>query len=340
MNTKSIALMIYGEEIKDMDAFGEDRKALAELLVKNGFTVKPIFYHDSRREQIETKLSEFNAVQVWVNPFSQGNDRRHLDALLLNIASKGVYVSTHPEVISKIGTKKVLYTTREMEWGGDIKLYSDYNDFEKRFLASMNNTSIRVLKKLKGQSGDGIYKVSLADSGNIRVLPANSPADERMLSREDFHKEFYEYFESGGLLIDQPWSKGIINGMVRCYLTKNKVSGFGYQEAIALCPYTNELNSEIRPTSRRFYFSEYCGLFQDLRQIMESKWIPQLQEIHSIFDEMMPLLWDIDLFINDVNNAHTENKYSICEINVSSVSPFPQSCIPHIVAELNKQLKN
>jgi hypothetical protein len=118
-------------------------------------------------------------------------------------------------------------------------------------------------------------------------------------------------------------------------LTGTKVSGFGYQEAVALCPQSdNPKDSKIRPTSRRFYFSEDCGLFQDLRKIMEEKWVPQLQRIHSISDESMPLLWDIDLFINDINTTQTERKYALCEINVSCVSPFPPSCVNHIVREL------
>jgi hypothetical protein len=159
-----------------------------------------------------------------------------------------------------------------------------------------------------------------------------------MLSVDDFFKEFRRYFENGGMLINQQWVQGITNGMVRCYLTGIKVSGFGYQESNALCPQSDDPASPVRPTSGRFYFSEHCGLFQDLRSIMESKWVPQLQQIHSISDQMMPLLWDVDLFINDVNGQHAEGKYTICEINVSCVSPFPPSCVHHVVGELRKRL--
>jgi hypothetical protein len=52
----------------------------------------------------------------------------------------------------------------------------------------------------------------------------------------------------------------------------------------------------------------------------------------------MPLLWDIDLFINDVNGQCPGNKYTLCEINVSGVSPFPPSCIPYIINELKVTL--
>ena len=202
----------------------------------------------------------------------------------------------------------------------------------------MDNASVRILKQYRGSSGKGIFKISLANNGEyIRVIPAPSPQDGRTISKDEFHREFKQFFEDGGLLVDQEWSQGIINGMVRCYITGNKVSGFGYQESIALCPETTDPD-KIRPVSRRFYFSKDCGLFQDLRNIMESKWIPQLQEIHSISNEAMPLLWDIDLFINEVNSQCPEKKYTLCEINVSCVSPFPPSCIQHIVSGLKEKL--
>jgi hypothetical protein len=140
------------------------------------------------------------------------------------------------------------------------------------------------------------------------------------------------------MLINQQWVPAITNGMVRCYITGNKVSGFGYQESNALCPQPDGKDGEIRPVSERYYFSEDCGLFQDLRQIMEARWIPQLQEIHAISNDMLPLLWDVDLFINDVNAQHAEAKYTLCEINVSCVSPFPPSCIRYVVDALRKRI--
>jgi hypothetical protein len=303
--------------------------------------VESVLYNDSKADELEKDLLRFNAVMVWVNPIEQGFNRSRLDTLLLNIAKNGVYVSTHPEIILKIGTKKVLYSTRNMDWGGDIEIYSEYNDFEKRFLDSLNNSSIRILKQYRGDGGKGVFQIYFEDAGkkSICVIHAPSANEKRILSKDEFNKEFSKYFENNGLLINQKWIQDITNGMVRCYLTGNKVSGFGYQESVALCQYSNDLEAEIRPASGRFYFTEYCGMFQDLRKIMESKWIPQLQEIHSISNEMMPLLWDIDLFINDVNTKETEKKYSLCEINVSCVSPFPPSCINHIADELKKIMK-
>ena len=337
----SIALILYGDENSTRNAFTDDNfKELAESLTKSGFNVESVLYHHSKAKQLETDLERFTAVLSWVNPkerIERGTDNLNLDDILLNISKKGVFVSTHPDIILKIGTKRVLYSTCDMDWGGDTELYADYGDFEKRFVNSLNKSGIRVLKQYRGESGRGIFKVSLDETENVRVVHAVSGDEERIFSKDEFHSEFKKYFENDGLLINQKWAESIVNGMVRCYLTGTKVSGFGYQESVALCP-PDKPGLKIRPTSRRFYFSEECGLFQDLRKIMETKWVPQLQEIHSISDELMPLLWDIDLFIINVNTTHTEEKYTLCEINVSCVSPFPPSCVNHIVKELKKTL--
>src|SRR5215510_12229603 len=49
--------------------------------------------------------------------------RAHLDALLREVAAPGVWVSAHPDVILKMGTKEVLHRTRTMSWGCDTALY-------------------------------------------------------------------------------------------------------------------------------------------------------------------------------------------------------------------------
>jgi hypothetical protein len=38
-------------------------------------------------------------VLVWVNPIHEGRNRALLDALLREVAARGVWVSAHPDVI-------------------------------------------------------------------------------------------------------------------------------------------------------------------------------------------------------------------------------------------------
>src|SRR5690349_11066899 len=71
----------------------------------------------------EPQLATLDGVLVWVNPIHEGRNRVILDELLREIAARGVWVSAHPDVILKMGTKEVLYRTRTMSWGCDTALY-------------------------------------------------------------------------------------------------------------------------------------------------------------------------------------------------------------------------
>jgi hypothetical protein len=59
-------------------------------------------------------MLELDAVLVWVDPIVRGQDRRVLDALLRDVAASGVVVSAHPDVIDAMGTKEILYRTKDL----------------------------------------------------------------------------------------------------------------------------------------------------------------------------------------------------------------------------------
>jgi len=146
------------------------------------------------------------------------------------------------------------------------------------------------------------------------------------------------YFTEGGFLIEQEWNENLINGMVRCYVCGNKVAGFGYQEINALYEADIDGTKVYVPPGKRYYFTENCGLFADLKAIMENSWVPQLQHEQDIADEMMPVIWDADFFINNISSPAAIGKYALCEINVSSVSPFPPGAIRFMVAEVHNRI--
>jgi hypothetical protein len=67
-----------------------------------------------------------------------------------------------------------------------------------------------------------------------------------------------------------------------------------------------------------------------LKQQLESTWITLLRERIGLAHEQLPLLWDCDFMLGDMS-ADGAQSYVLCEINVSSVSPFPPSSIPPLV---------
>src|SRR3546814_10284571 len=64
---------------------------------------------------------------------------------------------------------------------------------------------------------------------------------------------------------------------------------------------------------------------------MEDRWIPEMQRLLSIADHDLPLLWDAD-FLFRPGEAISDGSYALCEINASSVAPFPPSAVQPVAA--------
>jgi hypothetical protein len=322
LNKYSVAFLVFDSSPAGRNALTEEKyKDLAAAFKEKGIIAQSVSYNDGLANELSKSLLQYDAVLVWINPIEQGNDRKILDAMLKHVSSKGCFISTHPDIILKMGTKDILYKTKDMEWGGDINMYESFEDFKDRFPGSLENSGNRVLKQYRGNGGNGVYKINAIPENRISVKHAAGNT-ESIMPEKEFYEEFRSYFQNHGVLIDQQWNKNIKNGMVRCYVSCSIVAGFGYQEINALADL---------PPSKRYYFTESCGLFGDLKQSMENNWIPELKSRLSIADELMPVIWDADFFINSIEPSTAINNYELCEINVSCVSPFPPSAIPYIV---------
>ena len=324
--------MLYCAPGNTRDVFAEEKyRALGESFVESGMSIETVLYNDTLVNSYRDSPKKLDALLVWVNPIEQGHDRKVLDQLLTELDSAGVFVSSLPETIMKIGTKDVLFKTRNLEWGSDVELYATFEDFKDRFPASIINGETRVLKQFRGNGGDGVFKVR-ASGRAILVLHAKRGAVEEKMDADRFFDYFSGYFAGGSPMLNQEWNDNITNGMVRCYMSGKKVAGFGYQEINALYPQ----DGPVSP-GKRFYFTERCALFADLRMLMEERWIDQLLEVSDLDAEKLPVIWDADFFINSMV-PNSPGRYTLCEINVSSVSPFPESAIGFIVNEVQNTL--
>lgn len=337
MNNPSIAILIYADPSSPRDALTEPKYSkLTSQFAARGFDVHSVSYHDSIAIDVVEQLKPFDATLVWVNPIEQGNDRRMLDGMLMDLSAQGHFVSARPDVILKMGTKEILYQSRHETFGTNTKCYSSFNEFKEEFL--QDDAGTRILKKYRGNGGNGVFKINTTHYKNNRIDLTHATDGEHplMMTVNHFFRTFEDYFEQGGMLIDQPWNSNIVNGMVRCYLSGNRVAGFGYQEINALYPI---IDCVFKKPSQRFYYSQDCGLFQDLKVVMENDWIVRLQRLTEIASQDLPVIWDADFFINDVNEKDPAKKYSLCEINASCVSPFPESAIDLIIEEVTNRIR-
>src|SRR5437660_8926772 len=148
-----------------------------EELAALGIDAEPAVYADDIAEEVREQLLAVDGVLVWVDPIHEGKTRSGLDAMLRDVASRGPWVSAHPDVILKMGVKEVLHRTKHLGWGTDTHRYRTATDFDDAFPARLQSAGPRVLKQNRGNDGRGVWKVELvsgpAGRANIvRVLEA------------------------------------------------------------------------------------------------------------------------------------------------------------------------
>jgi len=290
--------------------------AIAHALSEVGLLPESCLYDEAAEPEVRAQLLGVAAALVFVNPLQDGRRRDRLDALLREVAGAGVQVSAHPDVICKLGVKAVLWTTRGLGWGSDVEFHTDPAEFAETFLARLARGP-RVLKPNRGNGGQGVWKVSAAASGQAWVEPADGdPSPRSMTLPALFTARAPDFAEAGGL-VDQAWQPRIGEGMVRCYLSGDRVAGFGRQRVRALAP------ADAGPFGPRLYSGPDDPRFQRLRTLMEQDWTPALCRLLAIAPDALPVIWDADFLLGE-RTADGADRYVLCEINASSAFPIPE----------------
>jgi hypothetical protein len=309
-----------------------------EELAALGIDAQPAVYDDEIVDEVREQLLASNGVLVWVDPIHDGKTRAVLDAMLRDVASRGPWVSAHPDVILKMGVKEVLHRTKHLGWGTDTRLYRTAADFSVAFPSRLQSTGPHVLKRNRGNGGQGVWKVepisALADGTSIvRVLEARRGSMPAEMPLTEFMARCETYFVTDGCIVDQPFQPRLPDGMIRCYMGADKVVGFGHQFIKALIPPPPEGPDapDAQPGPRIMHGAD-APPFQALRAKMEGEWTPQMMAVLGIDVASLPIIWDAD-FLYGPRIASGEDSYVLCEINVSSVFAIPEQA-PAAIARL------
>ena len=291
----------------------------------------PIVYADATVEAAREQLLRADGVLVWVNPITEGRDRAVLDALLREVTDAGVWVSAHPDVVSTLGTKEILYRTRNLGWGSDVRLYDDVAALREA-LPSRLSGGPRVLKRVRGNGGLGVWKVELTEPAArpslarvVRVEHAYDGATKE-LGLDAFVASFAGYLGEGGRLVEQPFLPRAPEGMVRCYLSGKGVVGFGEHvpRGFSAALSSRDASAEAPPSLgfEKLMHGREVSCFRSLRGELETDWIPAMLSLLGLDEGSLPAIWDAD-FIRGAKAADGEDSWVLCEINASCVSPFP-----------------
>jgi hypothetical protein len=317
-----------------------------------GLAVELVGYNVPRADEVRARLLASDGVLAWVDPVRPEGDRVVLDALLREAAAAGAWIGSHPDVIAQMGTKEVLYTTRRLGWGSDTHLYRAPDEFRRLFPARLAAHGIRVLKPSRGNGGLGVWKVTLGDGRGGRPVPGpetmviaqharvrDETREELQLGRFiDRCAAAFAGYGGTGKLIDQAFVRRLGHGIIRCYLIRDKVAGFARQYPPGLSPDERAakgvaLEAEVPaetimglPAAKTMYPPGELA-FARLRGLVEQDWVTGMQAILGLKTDSLPVLWDAD-FLFGPKTPEGQDSYVLCEINASSVIPFPSEAVP------------
>ena len=296
--------------------------ALGEL----GAHTEHVVYADDALDEVRQQLLHLDGVLVWVNPIQDGANRALLDPLLREASEHGAWVSAHPDVIAKMGTKEVLYRTRSLGWGTESDLYASPGELATRFPQNLARSGQLVLKQARGNGGNGVWRVQLPSAST--PVKANTPvrvqdALSRGVSFEDttvgaFLERCNAYFVWSGSVISQAYQPRLPDGMIRCYFVQDRVVGFCHQWPGGLLDVPHV---EPRP-SRDPWEDADAEPYGRLRSLAEGEWVPGMQDLLGLDTASLPLIWDAD-FLYGPGDAAGNDTYVLCEINISCVWPYP-----------------
>jgi len=297
-------------------------------LTARGAVTDPVVYADQTADAARESLLRSAGVLVWVNPITAGRDRTVLDALLRDVAAAGVWVSAHPDVVSTLGTKDVLYHTRALGWGSDVRLYENVASLEEALPSRVASGPI-VLKRARGNGGLGVWKVDLDARGAAPALASTVRIEHahdgtvQVRSLGSFIADFAGYFADGGRLVEQPFLPRVAEGMVRCYLSGRTVAGFAEHLPRGFLG-TSPAHGDGAPALgfEKEMHGPDAPAFRALRAALESDWIPGMQRLLGVDTDSLPAIWDADFLRGPEPGG---DSWVLCEINASCVSPFPDA---------------
>src|SRR5262245_37852606 len=235
----TVALLYPGDRAaRDRSDPAESRfAALFATFAAAGVHAQPAVWHDDFADEVAAQLLRVDAVLVWCNPVEDGRRRDRLDALLRNVARAGVFVSTHPDTILRLGTKDVLFNTRDLPFGSDVERIDSLDQLATELPSRLDNGP-RVLKQHRGHGGIGVWRAQWDEPRlrTVRLRHAQRGSEEETVDWPTLLARLAPYFEpaQGGHMIDQAWQPRLAEGMVRAYLIGDGVGGFGHQPVNAL----------------------------------------------------------------------------------------------------------
>src|SRR5437660_11708220 len=118
-----VAMMFAGDPSTHATVRLEETRlgSIAKALRDVGLDVEAASYADEVADEVREQLLGVDGVLVWIDPVRKDGNGAKLDSILRDVARHGVVVSSHPDLLLKMGTNDALYRMRKMNWGTETR---------------------------------------------------------------------------------------------------------------------------------------------------------------------------------------------------------------------------
>ncbi|MEK4138135.1 Cj0069 family protein [Kurthia sp. FSL E2-0154] len=327
---KIIIFEVQGGSDKGPDGYRKDTMPMVQALQQRGFEAEVVFYDFERQQEILNDVLE-NAC-AYVSRINPGN-LKHESAyfsMLRQLCENGIIGMPHPDAMIGYGAKDALVKlTNTSLVPKDTYAYYSLQELFEQFPSSLAKGE-RVLKQNRGSTGEGIWRVSLVDEGEVPHAKSKIKCTEA----KDNHVEYWElrdfmYFceqyitGDNGMLVDMPFLPRIKEGEIRLLMLKD-------------CP-INVVHKKPQDHEDAFSATLFSGAAyrydspEEWQELVTS-FLMQLPDVtKQLGGYDLPLLWTAD-FILDTNPDGTDC-YILGEMNCSCVGFTSELELAHDIAE-------
>ena len=338
-----------GGSDKWIDGHRKDTMPILNALKAKGWHCEVVYFRDEWKDTIfDYAKDKFDGYISRINPGSLPNGESLYFETLRKLSDCGLLGMAHPDAMINFGAKDALVKLTSTDLvPEDTYAYYTFESFKDTFPKSISYGE-RVLKQNRGSTGEGIWRVQIADditykAGDFIPLSTKLKCTEAVdnhvefLSLEDFMNFCHKYIVGeNGMIVDMRFMPRIKEGEIRILLVGDKPIFVVHKKpADSADAFSATLFSGAKYTyDSPEKWSDLINLFH--------KSLPLISEKIGGFD--IPLIWTTDFMLDWDENG--KDKYVLGEINCSCVGftshldqGIQEKVADEIIARIEKKQK-
>jgi len=311
-----------GGSDKWIDGHRKDTMPILNAIKAKGWGCEVVYFRDEWKDVIfDYAKDNFDAYISRINPGNLPDGEKIYFDTLRKLSDEGLVGMSHPDAMNNFGAKDALVKLATTDLvPDDTYAYYEVPVFKDTFPKSLSYGE-RVLKQNRGSTGEGIWRVQIAD--DISYKPGDSiPVDTKLKCTEavDNHVEynklsdFMDFCEKyiigeNGMLVDMRFMPRIKEGEIRILMVG---------DTPIFVVHKKPADAEDAFSATLFSGAKYTyDKPEDWKELVDMFLgsLPTISEKLGGFD--IPLIWTGDFMLDWDENQN--DKYVLGEINCSCV---------------------